>query len=402
MDFELSARAVELQGELMRFLSEHIKPAEPVYAAQVAASGNPHHVPEILGGLQAEARSRGLWNLFLPHETPWSTPLSNLDYAPLAEITGWSFIAPEALNCSPPDTGNMELLSLFGTDEQKEQWLRPLLAGEIRSCFAMSEPDVASSDATNISLKIERDGPEYVLNGRKWWITGAADARNRVAFVLGRSNRDGARHQQHSIVLVPMDSPGVTVGESLETFGFTDRESHCEMTFENVRVPVTALLGEEGGGFSVAQARLGPGRVHHSMRSIGQAERALDLMCRRVTSRTAWGKPLSEQGVIREWIARARIDIEQARLLTLKAAWLIDKVGAKGARTEIASIKVVAQEMALRIVDRAIQAHGGAGVGSALPLTAMYSQLRWLQIGDGPDEVHLRSIARDELQRHTD
>jgi acyl-CoA dehydrogenase len=401
MDFDLSPRAAGLQRELQAFMAGHIKPAEPVYAAQVAASGDPHHVPAVLADLQAQARQKGLWNLFLPHPTRWSAPLKNLDYAPLAEITGWSFIAPEALNCSPPDTGNMELLSIFGTEEQQDRWLKPLLDGSIRSCFAMTEPDVASSDATNISLRIDRDGDDYVLNGRKWWITGAADRRCRVAFVVGRSDPDGPRHRQHSVVLVPMDTPGVTVGRDLETFGFNDRESHCEMTFENVRVPVTSLLGEQGAGFAVAQARLGPGRVHHSMRCIGAAERALDLMCRRVLTRTAWGKPLSEQGVIREWIARARIDIEQARLLTMKTAWLIDKAGSKAAQREIAAIKVVAPQVALRVVDRAIQAYGGAGVGPDLPLTAMFSQLRWLQIGDGPDEVHLRSIARDELRQHS-
>jgi acyl-CoA dehydrogenase len=400
MDFVHSPMATEMQGKLSEFMQSHVVPAESVYAAQIAASGDPHHVPAVLAELQQEAQRRGLWNLFLSHPTEWSTPLSNLDYAPLAEITGWSFIAPEVLNCSPPDAGNMELLALFGTPEQQNRWLRPLLAGEIRSCFAMTEPDVASSDATNISLRIERDGSEFVLNGKKCWITGAADSRCRVALVVGRSDPDGPRHRQHSVVLVPMDATGVTVGRSLTTFGFTSRESHCEMSFENVRVPVDNLLGELGDGFAVAQARLGPGRVHHSMRSIGVAERALDLMCRRVKSRVAWGKPLSEQGVIREWIARSRIDIEQARLLTLKTAWLIDQVGSKGARIEIAAIKVSVQQTALFVVDRAIQAFGGAGVGPDVPLTAMYSQLRWLQIGDGPDEVHLRSIARDELQRH--
>lgn len=400
MDFELSPHAAGLRTELLDFMDTHIRPAEPVYAAQVSESGDPHHVPGVLADLQSEARRRGLWNLFLPHRTPWSTPLSNLDYAPLAEIAGWSFIASEAMNCSPPDTGNMELLALFGTDEQQQRWLRPLLDAQIRSCFAMTEPDVASSDATNISLQIDRDGDHYVLSGRKWWITGAADSRCRIALVLGRSSFQGSRHGQHSILLVPTDAPGLTIDRSLTTFGYTDRESHCEMTFDNVRVPVSNLLGEEGEGFAVAQARLGPGRVHHSMRSIGAAERALDLMCRRVDSRIAWGKPLSDQGVVREWVARARIAIEQVRLLTLKTAWLIDEVGTKNARTEIAAIKVAAQDVALKVVDRAIQAHGAAGVGDDLPLGEMYSRLRWLQIGDGPDEVHLQAIAHQELKRH--
>jgi acyl-CoA dehydrogenase len=402
VDFEPSAKATELSGRLEHFLAEHILPAEPVYEAQRMAAGDPHAIPAVLLELQERARELGLWNLFLPHPTRWSTPLSTLDYAPLAELTGHSFIAPEVLNCSPPDAGNMELLSLFGTPEQQERWLRPLLGAEIRSCFAMTEPDVASSDATNISLRIEHDGGDYVLNGRKWWITGAADPRCTVALVVGRTRTDPAadRHRQHSIVLVPMDSPGLTVVRNLPTFGFVDREGHCELEFADVRVPASNLLGEEGAGFAIAQARLGPGRVHHSMRSIGAAERALELMCRRVAARTAWGKPLSEQGVIREWIARARIEIEQARLLTLKTAWLIDTRGSAAARTEIAAIKVAAQQAALHVVDRAIQAFGGAGVGPDVPLAAMYSQLRWLQIGDGPDEVHLRSIARTELARY--
>lgn len=399
MDFEPSPRAAQLRKELLDFMETHIRPAEPIYTAQVSESGDPHHVPEVLTQLQVEARRRGLWNLFLPHRTPWSTPLPNLDYAPLAEIAGSSPIASEAMNCSPPDTGNMELLALFGSEDQQQRWLRPLLDAQIRSCFAMTEPDVASSDATNISTRIERDGDHFVINGRKWWITGAADSRCRVALVLGRTNTTGPRHRQHSIVLVPVDTPGLTIGRSLKTFGYTDRESHCEMAFDDVHVPVSNLLGGENEGFAVAQARLGPGRVHHSMRSIGAAERALDLMCRRADSRIVRDRPLSDQGVVREWIARARIGIEQARLLTLKTAWLIDRVGAKDARTEVAAIKVAVQEMALQVVDRAIQVHGAAGVGEDLPLGEMYSQLRWLQIGDGPDEVHLQAIAGEELKR---
>lgn len=400
MDFAMSDHAATLHGTLKTFLDDVVIPAEPEYNREIADSGDPHHVPAVLGRLQDEARARGLWNLFLPHATSWSTPLSNTDYAPLAELTGWSMISPEVLNCSPPDAGNMELLSVFGTDEQRERWLEPLLDARIRSCFAMTEPDVASSDATNVSLRIDRDGDEYVLNGRKWWITGAADPRCEVALVLGRSDPDEGTHRQHSIVLVPMDTPGLTIGRSLSTFGYMDREGHNELTFEDVRVPVSNILGEQGAGFAVAQSRLGPGRIHHAMRAVGAAERALDLMCRRVLSRDAWGQPLAEQGVIQDWIARSRIEIEQARLLTLKAAWAMDKGGARGARYEISAIKVAVLETAHKVIDRAIQAHGGAGVGPDFPLPAMYVVNRWLRIGDGPDEVHLRSIARHELGKH--
>lgn len=397
MDFQMSPQAQELHAELKDFLDSEVIPAEPDYQSEIAESGNPHHVPGILVDLQKSARSRGLWNLFLPHHTPWSAPLSNTDYAPLAELTGRCFIAPEVLNCSPPDAGNMELLSQFGSADQKEHWLEPLLDARIRSCFAMTEPDVASSDATNISLRIERDGDDYVLNGKKWWITGAADPRCAIAFVVGRIDPGAARHSQHSIVLVPMDTPGVTIGRSLSTFGFMDREGHNELTFTDVRVPVSNLLGEQGAGFSVAQARLGPGRIHHAMRAVGAAERALELMCRRVTDRVAWGKPLAEQGVIREWIARSRIEIEQSRLLIHKAAWTIDQKGAKGAQNEIAMIKVAALATAQNVIDRSIQAHGAMGMGPDVPLGAMYTINRWLRVGDGPDEVHLRSIARAEL-----
>lgn len=400
MDFDTSAPAQELHRKLSDFLAEMVIPAESTYLAEIAASGNPHHLPSILFELQAEAKKRGLWNLFLPHATPWSTPLSNTDYAPLAELTGHCMISPEVLNCSPPDAGNMELLSVFGTDEQKREWLEPLLDARIRSCFAMTEPDVASSDATNIALRIDSDGDDYVLNGKKWWITGAADPRCSVAFVLGRSNPEAAKHQQHSIVLVPMDAPGVTLGRSLSTFGYMDREGHNELTFEDVRIPKRNILGEEGAGFHVAQARLGAGRIHHAMRAVGAAERALDLMCRRVTNRVAWGKPLAEQGVVQEWIARSRIEIDQARLLTLKAAWMIDKEGAKAAKDDISKIKVAVMDTAQKVIDRAIQAHGAAGVGPDVPLGAMYTVNRWLRIGDGPDEVHLRALARTELAKY--
>jgi acyl-CoA dehydrogenase len=349
--------------------------------------------------LKAEAKRRGLWNLFPPDER-WGAGLSNLDYAPLAEVTGRSPLAPEATNCAAPDTGNMEILAQFGTDEQQEQWLRPLLDGEIRSCFAMTEPDVASSDATNIQLRIERQGDDYVLNGRKWWITGAARDRCRVSIVMGKTDPGASPYRQQSMVLVPLDAPGLTVVRSLPVFGYHDQEGHCELRFEDVRVPVTNVLGEEGGGFAIAQARLGPGRIHHCMRSLGAAERALQLMCKRVLNRQAWGKRLADQGVIQEWIAESRVEIEQARLLTLKTAWLMDTVGAKGARIEVAAIKVAAPNVALRVVDRAIQAHGGAGVSDDTPLARMYAGLRTLRFADGPDEVHRMTIARRELRQY--
>ena len=401
MDFELSDRAKELQANLLEYMVGHVYPAESVWANQIAASGDPHFVPPVLDELKAEARRRGLWNLFLPHKTEWTEGLSNVDYAPLAEIMGRSAIAPQALNCSAPDTGNMELLTLFGTEEQQGQWLAPLLEGEIRSCFVMTEPDVASSDATNISLRIERDGDGYVLNGRKWWITGIADRRCKLAIVLGVTDPDGPRHRRHSMVLVPTDAPGITVVRGLTVFGYEDQEGHCELVFDNVRVPASNLLGEEGGGFAMSQARLGPGRIHHCMRAVGAAERALELLCRRVTHRVAWGKPLAEQGVIQEWIATSRIEIEQVRLLTLKTAWLMDTQGNKSARTEISAIKVAALNTALRVIDRAIQAHGAGGVSGDFPLAAMYAQLRALKLADGPDEVHLMTIARRELGRYT-
>ena len=403
MNLEPSDRGKALQDTLLAFMDSHVYPAEPVYREQMAASGDAHFHPPIVEDLKAAARERGLWNLFLPHRTPWSPdPLPNLDYAYLAEITGRSTaLAPEALNCAAPDTGNMEVLALFGTPAQQEEWLVPLLEGEIRSAFAMTEPDVASSDATNIQMRIERDGDDYVLNGRKWWTSGAASDRCKIMIVMGKTDPDAPRHLQQSMILVPMDTPGVTKVRDLPVFGYQDREGHGEMLFEDVRVPATNLLAEEGSGFAIAQARLGPGRIHHCMRCIGIAERALDLMCRRVTERVAFGRPLSEQGVIREWIADSRIEIEQARLLTLKAAYLMDTVGHKGAAIEISAIKVVAPNMALRVVDRAIQAHGGGGVSDDFPLAQMYAGLRTLRFADGPDEVHRRQVARQELARHT-
>jgi acyl-CoA dehydrogenase len=400
MDFALSARAEELRKRLGAFMDECVYPNEALYRQQVADSGDPHVHAPILDELKVEARERGLWNLFLPHETEWSEGLSNLDYAPLAEMTGRSPLAPEALNCSAPDTGNMELLTMFGTDEQKERWLRPLLEGEIRSCFAMTEPAVASSDATNISLRIERDDDHYVLNGRKWWISGAARQRCRVAILMGKTDPDAAPHRQQSMVLVPMDAAGLQNVRSLPVFGYQDNEGHCELVFEGVRVPADHLLGEEGGGFAMAQARLGPGRIHHCMRAIGVAERALELMCRRVRERTAFGKTLAEQGVIQQWIADSRIEIEQVRLLVLKSAWLMDTVGNKGARIEISAIKVAAPDVALRVIDRAIQAHGALGVSDDAPLASMYAHVRTLRLADGPDEVHRMSVARRELRKY--
>ena len=402
MSFDPSPRGQELRTQLLSFMDSHILPAEAVYDAQMTESGDPHHHAPVIEDLKTEARSRGLWNLFMPHVTAYTPdPLPNLDYAHLAEILGRSPIASEALNCAAPDTGNMEVLALFGSVAQKEEWLEPLMNGEIRSAFAMTEPDVASSDATNIQLSITRDGDEYVLNGKKWWISGAASERCKVFIVMGKTDPEASRHVQQSMILVPRDAPGLTIVRDLLVFGYNDREGHSELRFDDVRVPATNLIADEGMGFAIAQARLGPGRIHHCMRCIGVAERALELMCRRVTDRVAFGRPLAEQGVIREWIADSRIEIEQARLLTLKAAELMDTVGAKGARVEISAIKVVAPNTALRVVDRAIQAHGGGGVSQDTPLAAMYAGLRTLRFADGPDEVHRRQVARQELARYT-
>jgi acyl-CoA dehydrogenase len=401
MSFDPSPRGAELRARLEEFMDSHIWPAEEVYERQMAELGDPHGHPQIMEDLKAAARERGLWNLFMPHATPWTPePLSNLDYAHLAEILGRSHLASEAVNCSAPDTGNMEVLTLFGTDEQKEQWLQPLLEGEIRSAFAMTEPDVASSDATNIQLSITRDGDDYVLNGRKWWISGAASERCKIFIVMGKTDPNAPRHLQQSMILVPRDTPGLTIVRDLPVFGYQDREGHCELRFEDVRVPASNLIAEEGMGFAIAQARLGPGRIHHCMRCIGVAERALELMCRRVTTRAAFGRTLAEQGVIREWIADSRVEIDQARLLTLHAAHLMDTVGVKGAAIPISSIKIVAPNMALRVVDRAIQAHGGGGVSDDFPLARMYAGLRTLRFADGPDEVHRRQVARQELAKY--
>ena len=398
MDFALSPTAQALQEKLLAFMDDFVYPAEAVWEEQMAASGDPHFHAPIIEDLKAEARAQGLWNLFLPHRTQWTDGLSNVDYAPLCEILGRSPIASEALNCSAPDTGNMEILTMFGTDEQKERWLLPLLEGEIRSCYAMTEPAVASSDATNISCRIERDGDDYVINGRKWWISGAASERCKIAILMGKTDPEASRHTQQSMVLVPLDTPGVTIVRDLPVFGYNDVEGHCEILFEDVRVPVTNLLGDEGSGFALAQARLGPGRIHHCMRAIGVAERALEAMCRRVQTRVAFGKKLSEQGVVQEWIADSRIEIEQARLLTMKTAWLMDTVGNKGARIEISAIKVAVPDMAIKVVDRSIQAHGAAGLSADFPMAKMYSYVRMLRFADGPDEVHRMTIARRELR----
>jgi acyl-CoA dehydrogenase len=361
MDFELSDTAKTFAERLECFMADSILPAEAVYEQQLREAGDPHAQPPVMDELKAQARELGLWNLFLPHKTEWTDGLSNLDYAPLAEITGRSPIAPEALNCSAPDTGNMELLTMFGSPDQKQRWLGPLLEGEIRSTFMMTEPDVASSDARNIQCRIERDGDEYVINGRKWWISGAANPHCKVAIVMGKTDPEADSYRQQSMVLVPLDAPGVEIVRDLLVFGYNDRESHCEVILDDVRVPVGHLLGGEGEGFMMSQARLGPGRIHHCMRSIGTAERALELMCRRATGRVAFGRPLADQGVIQTWIADSRMEIDQARLLTLRAAWAMDTFGNKVARGDISAMKVVVPSMALRVIDRAIQVHGGGG-----------------------------------------
>ena len=401
MDFEPSAHAQEYIDRLTGFMDSHVYPAEAVYETQRAeliAAGQPHQLPPIVSELKREARSRGLWNLFLPDSEDPKHGLSVTDYASLAEITGRSpALAPEALNCAAPDTGNMELLHLFGTDEQRQTWLRPLLDGEIRSCFGMTEPDVASSDARNISTRIVREGDEYVINGRKWWTTGAADPRCKVMILMGKSNPEGPSYAQQSMILVPMDSPGLEVVRDLSVFGYHDQQGHCEIRLTDVRVPVTNLLGDEGSAFALAQQRLGPGRIHHCMRAIGMAERALEAMCTRAVSRVAFGKELARQGVVQQWIAESRMAIEQARLLTLKTAWLIDRKGFQSARTEVAAIKVVVPQMAVSILDKAIQLHGGGGVSGDFPLARAYAGLRTLRLADGPDEVHIMSVARTEL-----
>jgi acyl-CoA dehydrogenase len=397
VDFTLSERSREMRKRLAAFMDECVYPAEAVYDRGRATSLDPHHIPPVVEDLKVEARSRGLWNLFLPS----ACGLSNVEYAPLAELMGRSpVLAAEACNCSAPDTGNMELLHTFGTAEQQRRWLGPLLEGEIRSCFAMTEPDVASSDATNIATRIERDGDDMVITGRKWWVTGAADPRCRVALVLGASDPDAEVHRRHSVVLVPLDTPGVILVRDLTVFGYHDHQGHCELRFEGARVPADSLLGAAGAGFAVAQSRLGPGRVHHCMRAIGMSERALELMARRALSRTAFGSALAAQGGVRRDIAEARIEIEQLRLLVQKTAWLLDTAGTKGARIEIAAIKAAVPRAAGRIIDRAIQLHGALGLSGDVPLAQLYAASRALRIADGPDDVHLESVARRELARY--
>jgi len=399
MDFGLSPKATEYARKLQAFMDSEIFPAESIYLEQrndLMRQGKPHKLPPIIEELKKKAKSHGLWNLFLPH---LDHGLTVTDYATLAEITGWSVeLAPEAINCAAPDTGNMELLDMFGTEEQKKLWLEPLLNGEIRSGFAMTEPDVASSDARNIRTSIKREGDHYVINGTKWWTTGAMDERCKILIVMGKTNPEAEDHKQQSMILVPIDTPGVEVVRNLEVLGYVDQHGHAEVKFTNVKVPASNLIGKEGDGFALAQARLGPGRVHHCMRAIGMAERALQLMITRSLTRNAFGKELARQGVIQDWIAQARINIEQARLLVLKTAWLIDNQGAKAARKEIAAIKVVVPRMAQEIIDNAIQAHGGAGVSQDTPLAAMFAGIRVLRIVDGPDEVHIRDLAKLELK----
>ena len=398
MDFEPSGKAQDYLARLGEFMTSHVLPAQAEYHAYREKMGyGDHTLPPVVEELKAVARERGLWNLFLPDVSG----LTNLEYAPLAELTGWALdIAPEAINCAAPDTGNMEVLHMFGTPEQKSQWLAPLMEGQIRSAFAMTEPDVASSDATNISTSITRDGDDYVINGRKWWITGAADPRCKIMIVMGKTDPNESPHRQQSQILVPVDTPGVEIVRALPVFGYQDQHGHCEIRFTDVRVPAANLIANEGDGFMIAQARLGPGRIHHCMRAVGAAERALKLMCERAVSRVAFGQELARQGVVQQQIAESRIEIEQARLLTLKAAWMIDRYGAKGARTEIAAIKVVAPRVALAVIDRAIQVHGGGGVSDDFPLAAMYAGMRTLRIADGPDEVHVRTVARQELGKY--
>jgi acyl-CoA dehydrogenase len=407
VDFAYDDRTQELRERLLGFMKEHVFPAEPVLAEQAEAaarSGDPWQRPPVITELKTQARRLGLWNLFLTGH-PEGGGLTNLQYAPLAEITGHSpTLAPEALNCAAPDTGNMELLAEFGTAQQREQWLRPLLAGEIRSAFCMTEPEVASSDANNIATSIERDGDNYVINGRKWWSSGAMDPACKILIVMGKTSPDGDRHRQQSMILVPRDTPGVSVRRGITVFGFDDAThgGHAEVDFAGVTVPATNLIGGEGDGFAIAQARLGPGRIHHCMRQVGAAERALELMCRRVISRTAFGRPLAEQGVIQDWIAESRVRIESSRLLVLKTAWLMDTVGNKGAHTEIQAIKVATPAMAEWVIDKAIQAHGAAGISQDLPLAHLWAAARSLRFADGPDEVHKRSLARRELRHYLD
>lgn len=400
MNFTYSDKVKELQQKLTKFMDEYVYPNEKLYYEQIDPQDRFGKVPPIMEELKQKAKDHGLWNLFLP-ESELGAGLTNLEYAPLCEIMGRSSIAPEVFNCAAPDTGNMEVLVRYGTEEHKEKWLKPLLSGEIRSCFSMTEPDVASSDATNIQASIIRDGDEYVINGTKWWSSGAGDPRCKIAIVMGKNDPNAAKHEQQSMILVPLDAPGVTIKRILPVFGYDHApHGHAEIEYKDVRVPASNMLWGEGKGFAIAQGRLGPGRIHHCMRTIGAAERALELLCKRVQEREAFGKKLAQQGVIQEWIADSRIEIEQARLLTLKAADMMDKVGNKEAKAEIAMIKVVAPNMALNVIDRAIQAFGAAGVSEDTPLAASWANIRTLRLADGPDEVHRRAIARYELKKY--
>ncbi|HEX2553826.1 MAG TPA: acyl-CoA dehydrogenase family protein [Microvirga sp.] len=400
MAFPLSPKAADLKARVTRFMEEHVYPAEHLFERQLAEAPTRWQIPPVMEELKAKAKGEGLWNLFLP-ESELGAGLANAEYGQLCEVMGRSPIGPESFNCSAPDTGNMEVLVRYGTPEHQARWLKPLLAGEIRSCFAMTEPDVASSDATNIQAEIRRDGDEYVINGRKWWTSGAMDPRCRIAILMGKTDPSAERHRQQSMILVPMDSPGITVVRPLTVFGYDDApHGHAEVRFENVRVPASNILLGEGRGFEIAQGRLGPGRIHHCMRQIGVAERALETMCERALSRTAFGKTIAEQGVTRHWIAESRMDIDQARLLTLRAAQMMDEVGNKQARAEIAMIKVVAPNVAQRVIDRAIQVCGAAGVSQDFHLAAAYAHARTLRLADGPDEVHRETIAKIELAKH--
>ncbi|AZT96780.1 MAG: acyl-CoA dehydrogenase family protein [Brevibacterium aurantiacum] len=397
---ETTERGRDYQERLNKFMDDFVYPAESVYAEQMAAADSPHFQPQILEDLKAEAKSQGLWNLFHP-DPEWGPGLTNLEYAPLAEITGHSIeIAPEAINCNAPDTGNMEVFTRFGTDEHKEKYLQPLLDGTIASAFAMTEPAVASSDATNVEMRMEATDAGFVLNGRKWFASNGMHPNCRVLIVMGKTSPDAEVHRQQSMLVVPIDAPGVTVVRNLPVFGYHDREGHAEITFDNVHIPAKDILKGEGEGFAISQARLGPGRIHHCMRAIGAAERALELMVKRAESRVTFGEKLSSRANIQDWIAEARIEIDQARLLTLHAADMMDKHGNKVAKNEIAEIKVVAPAMALKIIDRAIQVHGGAGVTEDFPLASMWAHMRTLRLADGPDEVHKRSIARNEMKKY--
>ncbi|HET7444231.1 MAG TPA: acyl-CoA dehydrogenase family protein [Solirubrobacterales bacterium] len=401
MNFDFTPKVERLREQLLGFMDREVYPAEPVFERELNEAASRWQIPPVMEALKKKARAEGLWNLFLP-ESELGAGLTNLEYAPLCEIMGRSPIAPEVFNCSAPDTGNMETLVRYATPAQQEQWLKPLLAGEIRSSFAMTEPAVASSDATNIETRIERDGSDYVINGRKWWTTNVLHPNCEVLIVMGKTDFDAAPHKQQSMLVVPLETPGITVVRGLTVFGYEDREGHGEVLFEDVRVPRSAVLSSEGDGFAIAQARLGPGRIHHCMRSIGAAERALDMICERALARETFGKPVAENANIQDWIAEARIELEMIRLLTMKTAWLMDTVGNKHARTEIAAIKVAAPQVAQKILDRAIQVHGGGGVSGDFPLAENWAHQRTLRLADGPDEVHKRTIARMELRRFED